>query len=106
MTNLFSVSEPLPAPEVFETLIPDKGILIERIISIGHSSPPDFWFDQGRDEWVCLLQGRAVIEWADGRRRELVAGDWLLIPAHERHRVASTSAEPPCIWLAVHGNLK
>lgn len=106
MTNLFSMPEPLPAAEVFETLVPDRGILIEKIISTGQSSPPDFWFDQERDEWVCLLQGRAVIEWADGSRRELVAGDWLLIPAHERHRVESTSADPPCIWLAVHGNLQ
>ncbi|MDJ0513752.1 MAG: hypothetical protein QNJ62_09955 [Methyloceanibacter sp.] len=34
--------------------------------------------------------------------RELVPGDWLLLPAHCRHRVTWTQAEPPTIWLAVH----
>jgi len=26
----------------------------------------------------------------------------VLLPAHCRHRVARTSAAPPCVWLAVH----
>ncbi|NEP28859.1 MAG: cupin, partial [Moorea sp. SIO3I6] len=26
--------------------------------------------------------------------------------AHQKHRVEYTSAEPPCIWLAIHGNLQ
>jgi cupin 2 domain-containing protein len=29
-------------------------------------------------------------------------GDWVEIPAHVRHRVESTQAEPPTVWLAVH----
>jgi cupin 2 domain-containing protein len=41
----------------------------------------------------------------DGPRQPLKAGDYLLIPAHCRHRVEYTSADPPCIWLAIHGNL-
>jgi len=32
----------------------------------------------------------------------LVSGDYLFIPAHTPHRVVETSAEPQCIWLAVH----
>jgi cupin 2 domain-containing protein len=51
---------------------------------------------------VALLSGRATLLFDDGERRELAPGDWLLIPARVRHRVEATSAEPPCVWLAVH----
>ncbi|NEO01320.1 MAG: cupin, partial [Moorea sp. SIO3I7] len=37
---------------------------------------------------------------------KLKPGDYLFIKAHQKHRVEYTSAEPPCIWLAVHGNLQ
>lgn len=104
--NLFALPTPLPADELTETLAAGAGVLIERIVSCGQASPPDFWYDQDLDEWVALLQGEAVLAYADGRRLSLAAGDWLLIPAHEKHRVESTSTEPPCIWLAVHANLR
>jgi hypothetical protein len=29
-------------------------------------------------------------------------GDWLLIPAHQKHRVAWTDPEAETVWLAVH----
>ncbi len=103
--NIFHIPEKPEKGERSELLIPDHGVMIERIVSTGHSSPSEFWYDQARDEWVCLVQGHAVIEWEDGRRRDLSAGDWLLIPAHEKHRVEKTSQDPPCIWLAVHGKL-
>ena len=104
--NLFSLPERLPPEEYIESLIPDKGTLIERIISVGQASPEGFWYDQPRDEWVAVLQGEAELSFADGRRLKLGPGDWHLIPAHERHRVERTSMNPPCIWLAVHGKLK
>jgi len=104
--NLFQ-SPSIPSTEEFcELLLPDRGVRIERIISAGQASPPDFWYDQDRDEWVALLQGQARLVWDDGRRQDLQAGDWLFIPAHERHRVDWTSKEPSCIWLAIHGNLR
>ncbi len=104
--NIFQLPAVLPATELLEELIPDQGILIERIISSGQASPAGEWYDQDRDEWVVLLQGIAQIVWEDGRQQQLIAGDWLMIPAHERHRVVWTSPEPPCIWLAVHGKLR
>jgi len=55
------------------------------------------------DEWVILLQGEDQLSYADDTRLKLKAGDYLLIPAHTKHRVEHTSIEPPCIWLAVHG---
>ncbi len=103
--NLFTLPPILPNEEVFEALLPDCGILIERIISGGQVTPAHQWYDQERDEWVLLLQGRGIITFEDGRENILAPGDWLLIPAHTRHRVTYTSAEPPCIWLAVHARL-
>ena len=57
------------------------------------------------DEWVILLPGEASLAYADGSKIKLTAGDYLLIPAHQKHRVEYTSSEPPCIWLAVHAHL-
>jgi cupin 2 domain-containing protein len=103
--NLLQLPTQLPGVELIEALIPDRGILIERIISRGQTTPPGVWYDQERDEWVVLLQGRARLAWENGQELTLEAGDWAFIPAHERHRVEYTSVQPPCIWLAVHGRL-
>lgn len=97
--NLFA---PLAAPgpqEQMTTLCRRAGARIEQIVSHGQHSPEGFWYDQAEDEWVCLLSGEAVLGFADGTRQRLGAGDWLLIPAHCRHRVLATSS--PAVWLAV-----
>lgn len=105
--NIFQIPFALNLEQEYsEAIIPDKGVLIERIISTGQASPEGFWYDQERDEWVVLLQGMARLLWEDGKVLEMQAGDWVFIPAHERHRVDWTSQDPPCIWLAVHGKLK
>ena len=54
---------------------------------------------------MLLAQGQATLEYEGGRLLALNAGDSVLIPAHQRHRVVFTSREPPCIWLAIHGQL-
>jgi cupin 2 domain-containing protein len=102
MMNIFQLPSLLPAEEIFETLVPGCDVSIERIISCGQITPEGQWYDQERDEWVVLLQGKAEIDWEDGHNQKLDAGDWLLIPARAKHRVAYTSLDPPCIWLAVH----
>lgn len=102
--NLFAgIPKQLPQ-ELFEQLHAGSGVRIERIVSQGHTSPPGGqWYDQPADEWVVLLAGQARILFDDPRREvSLTAGDWLLIPAHARHRVMHTSADHPCVWLAVH----
>lgn len=103
--NLFELPERNWDDEFIEALNPGRRLRIERIVSKGHVSPAGYWYEQERDEWVLLLQGHAILEWKDGRKKELNSGDWLLIPALEQHRVEWTSVEPPCIWLAVHGDL-
>ena len=105
MTNIFDLPSSLPNKELFESLVSAENILIERIISTGQVTPPGDWYDQDKDEWVILLQGEAVLAYADGSQTKLIAGDYLFIPAHQKHRVEYTSSQPPCIWLAVHSNM-
>lgn len=98
--NLFS---PLPPPgqdEHVEPLLSRPGLRIERIVSHRHTSPPGFWYDQADDEWVMLAQGNAELEFDNGEHLTLTPGDWLLIPAGRRHRVAATG--PDTVWLAIH----
>lgn len=101
--NIFDLPTDLPHDEEYlDVLLKDKGVCIERVVSTGQVSPPGFWYDQPQNEWVLLLQGQAELAWEEGGVMSLHKGDWVFIPAHKRHRVIWTSAEPPCIWLTVH----
>ena len=105
MPNIYELSQEVSRSEKFEQIISGKNIQIERIISTGQTTTSGQWYDQELDEWVILLQGEAELAYADNTRIKLKAGNYLLIPAHTKHRVEYTSIEPPCIWLAVHGQL-
>ncbi|MBD1855333.1 MULTISPECIES: cupin domain-containing protein [Leptolyngbya] len=104
--NIFDLTGLKLDRELFESLCETDQISIERIISTGQTTPPDQWYDQSRDEWVILLQGEAQLMYEDESTIELKAGDYLLIPAHQKHRVSYTSNDPACIWLAIHAVLK
>ena len=92
-----------PAQELFTTLCENGETRIERIVSRGHRSPDGFWYDQPQDEFVVLLKGSAVLEFADDSEPlHLHPGDWVLIRAHQRHRVSETRADHDTVWLAVH----
>lgn len=86
--------------EAFETLFERAGLRIERIVSHDHASPEGFWYDQPYDEWVLVTTGEAILEFDDGSRRCMRPGDWAVLRAHVRHRVAATFGRT--IWLAVH----
>lgn len=100
--NVFALPDGPPADELFERLAGTDDVLVERIVSSGQFTSPGEWLEQERGEWVVVLQGQAELSFDDGTRVELAPGDDALIPAGRRHRVERTSAEPPCIWLAVH----
>ena len=101
MNNLFEdIPSSLPN-ELIEVLVSSEDIRIERIVSDGHRSPQDFWYDQTQNEWVVVLAGKAMLRYADGRDHSLNPGDHVLIPAHKKHRVEWTSDEEQTIWLAV-----
>ena len=100
VSNIFSDFPDNRPDESFSGLLQGQGFRVERICSRGHASPPGFWYDQDEDEWVALLSGDAKLRCENGSVLSLHAGDCLLIPAHVRHRIDSTSSESPCIWLA------
>jgi cupin 2 domain-containing protein len=88
--------------EIVTALLSRPGVRIERIVSAGQATPVDAPYDQGHDEWVLLLAGAAGL-WLEGDgERVLRPGDAVLIPAHCRHLVTWTAADPPTVWLAVH----
>ena len=88
--------------ELFETLVKNDHVHIERIISKGHASPKEGWYDQDKNEFVLLLKGAARLEFEDGRVVNMGVGDWLEILAHQRHRVAWTDEKVETVWVGVH----
>lgn len=89
--------------EFFETLAEKSCVRIERIVSRGHVTPKNQWYDQDWDEWVLLLEGSAGLLFADETVPvTLKPGDHLMIPAGRRHRVEWTAPDRNTVWLAVH----
>jgi cupin 2 domain-containing protein len=95
-------SRPL-AYEITDLIVDHPGLRVERIVSSGHATPEGEWYDQTSSEWVLVVAGAARLR-IEGEPvdRALGEGDWLLLPAHCRHRVTWTQATPPTIWLAIH----
>ena len=101
--NFFSNLPAAALPEeLIESVFQKGNVRIERIVSTGQSSPPSFWYDQPEGEWVILLRGEAMLEFADSPQlRRLMPGDYLYIPPHRKHRVFATSEKKTTVWLAV-----
>ncbi len=89
------------AAEFFEEIIRSPNIRIERIVSKGHISPKNGWYDQDEHEWVIVLKGKAVLEFEDGSTSRLSTGDYLNVPAHCKHKVSWTDPDQATLWLAV-----
>ena len=96
------ISADLPE-ELFTDILKTATFRVERIVSQGHSSPKGFWYDQGQNEWVIVLEGAARIVFEGGMDAvELGPGDYLTISAHKRHRVEWTAPDQRTVWLAIH----
>lgn len=100
--NIYSPVSGNRDKEFFETLIESGAFKIERIVSRGHCSPENGWYDQSRNEWVLLLKGSAVITFSDNTTICLEEGDYLHIPSHQKHKVSWTDPDRESYWLAVH----
>ena len=101
LQNIFdSIPENLDE-EVFDLLLKNENIKIERIISKGHTSPKSGWYNQNKNEWVIVLKGEALISFEDGKDIKLKVGSHLHISAHTKHKVKWTAPETETIWLAV-----
>ena len=96
---------PLPCAsnhEVTETILASKGLRLERVVSLGQSSPDSFWYDQEDTEWVMVLTGGARLAIAgEAEDRHLGPGESIYLPAHCRHRVTWTDPDQPTVWLAL-----
>ena len=98
--SLHNGTAPDQGAENFMELARAGGARIERIAS--RSVTHGDWYEQAWPEFVLLVAGSAMLEFADGSKRDLNPGDWALLPAHCRHRVNWTDPASETLWLAVH----
>jgi len=99
--NLLTDLPPEIPEELVDVLVQSTNVRIERIVSTGHCSPDDFWYDQDEHEWVVVLKGEGRLVFEDAEEVSLKAGDHAMIAAHRKHRVEWTSPDEPTVWLAV-----
>ena len=101
--NIFSnIPDNLP-DELIEIISKNRDIKIERIVSRGHKSNGDFWYDQDKNEFVFLVSGEAKLRFEnEDKIIKIKKGDYLIIHAHKKHRVEWTSTKEETIWLTVH----
>ena len=101
--NLFANLAERAMREEVAVLAETAGGRIERIVSTGQASRPDFGtIRPRRSGWSFFPGAQAYASKPSPSPRVLAPGDWLEIPAHARHRVEWTDAERPTVWLAVH----
>lgn len=99
--NLFSGLPESLDHEYFSELISAPNTRIERIVSKGQTSPPTGWYDQTENEWVLVLQGAGTITFESGGDVTLRPGDYINIPAGQKHKVSWTDPNQLTVWLAV-----
>ena len=99
--NLFVGLPSTVSEELTDVLASTNSVRIERIVSTGHSSPKEFWYDQDEHEWVVVLKGKGELAFENAETVHLKPGDHVLIPAHQRHRVEWTTPEVPTVCGAV-----
>lgn len=107
INNIFNIENSIPKDniEIFESIINKTNIQIKRIISNGQIFPIDgSWYSQNCNEWVCLIQGEAIIHLKNKSPLKLIKGDYIFIPKNSLHKVTYTSKTPECIWLAIYFN--
>jgi cupin 2 domain-containing protein len=101
-----NILSPAPAnlpQEIMEVILATDSFRLERIVSTGQATPAGEWYDQETHEWVMLLTGEAGLLFENDPQLIIMRpGDYLLIPAHCRHRVEWTAPVQSTIWLAVH----
>ncbi len=100
--NLFESIPDEVSDEIFDLIIENDKVKIERIISKGHTSPESGWYDQECNEWVIVLKGEAKILIENKGEKYLIPGSYINIPAHQKHKVTWTKENTETIWLAIH----
>ncbi len=100
--NIFNkIPQELPN-ELFEDIIFTNNLKIERIVSYGHTSPKNGWYESALNEWIILLEGEAILTFENNESIGLKVGDYLNIPAQKKHKVFWTTPRTKTVWLAIH----
>lgn len=103
MDNLFDALPDASGAEVFETILEQGIVKLERIVSHGQVTPSGEWLSSPHREWVLLVEGEARLRLSsEEHERILRPGDHLIVPAQCRHRVEFTATDRPTIWLALY----
>jgi len=103
--NLFADIPAELRQELMQKISCGKSFRVERIVSKGHCSEKEFWYDQEEDELIFLLSGQATLQFEHNKSLlSLKSGDYLHIPAHCRHRVDWTLPDQESVWLAIFFN--
>ena len=104
ITNLWQqIANPSATDEFSEILATGQNVRVERIVSNGHCSDDDFWYDSDQAEWVAVLSGEARLRFKDQNQQvRLRTGDHITIAPHDQHRVEWTTPDEPTVWLAVY----
>ncbi|MGE5500211.1 MAG: cupin domain-containing protein [Syntrophothermus sp.] len=101
--NLFSEIPDHFQKEIFEILIHNNNLTLERIVSCGQASPEGEWYCQETNEWVILMGGSAAIMFeTESEEKILYPGDYVFIPANTKHRIEWTDKKQKTVWLALH----
>lgn len=101
MTSIYSGLPVQLDQELFGELLRAENVRIERIVSKGHTSPLQGWYDQTENEWVIVLEGSGRLLFENGSELVLNRGDYVNIPAHLRHKVVWTDPDVVTVWLAI-----
>jgi len=99
--NIFNHIPKIIKNELFEDILSNKKIRVERIISKGQTSPKKGWYDQKENEWVMILKGKAILSFKNHKDIKLKEGDYINIKAHTKHKVSWTNPDKKTIWLAI-----
>ncbi|MEI8176073.1 MAG: cupin domain-containing protein [Candidatus Omnitrophota bacterium] len=100
--NIYAKIPSIKKDEIFETLLSNRKLKIERIISHGQVMKKGVWLNEAHDEWVMVLKGAGTLLFRKGNQLvKMKKGDYLLIPANTQHRVVRTAPGRPTIWLAI-----
>lgn len=94
--NIYTLDNPKPDSENFQTLYQTKKIKIEAIRS--YLLTPGEIYDQAEDEWVVLIRGTAQLR-VENKIVNLEEGESFFLPKHTIHQVLYTSKD--ALWVAV-----
>jgi|SRR5580693_1088175 cupin 2 domain-containing protein len=103
--NIFRDVTPASKEPQVTTIAENRNIKIQRVVASGQSSKAGLFCPQEDNDLLVLLQGNLILDYENGRRVNMAAGDYIFTAPKENNRVAETSHEEETIWIkfSFHG---